>query len=260
MANEQQEFSLRLELEHHELPLTFVINTTKDLRRLLRLIEESRSGQEAQAKWSLDTDHFQITASVNGVSGNELQGIVSDTYDGFRVGDQQGNDWPPSLATEAQDIVRRVVTRVKQTAAARLDVEGYGTLYIDPETQVAKALPSEEYGAWSSIDGTLDVISVRRVPYFVIFEHVTEYRVRCRFPDEWLDNVKALLGSRVVAEGYIKYRSDGIPSILTDARSLIEVPEPEQADITVYRGTMPGMSDELSSYEYVRQMRVAEDD
>ena len=260
MTTERERFSLRLQLERLELPLEFLMHTTKDLRTVLRIIEESRSGGPSHATWSVDADKIQVTASVNGVSAEELRDIVSDTYEGFKAGDQQENEWPPALAFEAQQIIKRIVTRVKRTASARLEVEGHDTLYIERKTQTRLDRPREQYSAWSSIDGMLDVISVRRVPYFVIFEHVTEHRVRCLFPDDFLPKVKNNLGLRVVAEGFVHYRSDGIPMTLADPTSLDPVPEPEQEDITSYRGTMPGITGELSSYEYVRQIREAEDD
>ena len=95
--------------------------------------------------------------------------------------------------------------------------------------------------AWSSVDGKPDVISVRRLPYFVIFEHVTEYRFRRIFPDDFLPQVKDYLGQRVVAEGFVHYRSDGIPMTLTNPTSLERVPDPEQEDITSYRGQCLGL-------------------
>ena len=260
MATERERFSLRLQLERHELPLGFLTNTAKDLSAVLRIIEESRSGLPPHATWSVDTDKIQITASVNGVSAGELGGIISDTYEGFRAGDQEDNEWPPALAIEAQHIIKRILARVKRTAAASLEVEGFDTLYLERNVHTNRERTREQYSAWSSIDGKLDVISVRRFPYFVIFEHVTEHRVRCLFPDQFLPQVKDYLGLRVTAEGFIHYRSDGSPMTLTDPTSLERVPDPEVGDITYFRGTMPGITGELSSYEYVRQIREAEDD
>lgn len=83
------------------------------------------------------------------------------------------------------------------------------------------------YASWSSVDGELDVISVRHQPSFVIYEHGTQYRVSCTFPDEWMDTVKDYLGLRVIAEGYVRYREDGVPISLSQPTSLQRVPEPE---------------------------------
>lgn len=260
MVAERERFSLRLRMERLGLPLEFFTHTTKDLRTVLRSIEQSRSGQPPLATWSVNTDEIQITASVNGVGAEELQDIISDAYEGFRAGERQVNEWPSTISTDTQQTMQRLVNRIKRTAPAHLDADGHETLFIEPQEQKSQKPSRVQYAAWSSLDGKLDVISVRRRPYFVIFEHVTEHRVRCSFPDEFLPNVKDYLGCRVMTEGFIRYRHDGTPLTLTNPSSLVRVPEPEQEDITVYRGTIPGITDGLSSYEYVRQMRESEYD
>lgn len=260
MNTDRERFNLRLQLERTGLPLGFFTHTANDLRDVLRTIEESRSGQDPHAAWSVDTDEIQITASVNGVSAEELQDIISDTYEGFKAGDQEEIEWPPTLTREAQQIIKRIVTRVKRTAPANLEAAGHDTLHIKGDPKTGRGRPREQYSAWSSIDGQLDVISVRRMPYFVIFEHATEHRVRCSFPDDFLNPVTDYLGRRVVVDGFIRYRSDGIPTTLTDPTSIERVRDPELEDITSYRGTAPGITGDLSSYEYVRQMREAEND
>ena len=111
------------------------------------------------------------------------------------------------------------------------------------------------YAAWSSIDGKLDVISVHRQPSFVIYEHGTGYRVRCVFPDNYLDRVKDYLGSRVIVEGFVHYRGDGMPLMVSQPTAIQKMDAPKQEDISVYRGSLPGISGGLSSYEYVRQLR-----
>ena len=131
MTTERERFSLRLQLERAELPLDFYALTTGDLRTVLRIIEENRSGERSHASWLIDTDEIQITASVNVMSVEELQDIISDTYEGFRAGDQEENEWPPAVAREAQTIIKRIIARVKRTAKARLEVQGHDTLYIE---------------------------------------------------------------------------------------------------------------------------------
>jgi hypothetical protein len=247
-------------MEQRALPLEFFKRTSDDIGTLLRLIEERRTGEQPHAQWVVDTDHLAVFASANGLSSEELQEIVTDAYEGFKVLEEQGDIWPPSITEEAQAITRRVVNRVRRMAPARIEVIGHEPLLIkpqDPQTRPRRI--HERYAAWSSIDGRLDVISVRRQPYFVIYEHGTNQRIRCSFPDDWLGLVKDYLGYRVTAEGFIHYRTDGAPVSLSSPTSLERVPEPEQIDITSYRGTMPGITGGLSSYEYVRQMRDLED-
>ena len=190
MVAEPDRFRLRLRLDRLGFPLDFFTHTTKDLREVLRSIEQSRSGEKPLATWTVDADEIQITASVNGVGAEELQDIIADTYEGFRAGEGREGEWPSTISTDARRTMRRLVNRIRRTSPASLEADGHETLRIEPRAQQRQKTPSVQYTAWSSIDGTLDVISVRRQPYFVIFEHATEYRVRCSFPDAFLPKVK----------------------------------------------------------------------
>ncbi len=260
MATERDKFTLRLQMERSGLPLEFFTNTTKDIRAILRSIEESRSGQPPLVAWRVDTDDIQITASVNGVGPDELQDIIADTYRGFRAGEGHQGEWPATISPDARRTMQRLVNRIKRTSPASLEAGGHEPLRIEPQVQKSGKSTQVQYTAWSSIDGKLDVISVRRQPYFVIFEHATEHRVRCSFPDDFLPKVKDILGCRVVAEGLIRYRHDGVPISLTDPSCLERVPDPDVEDITKYRGAIPEFANGLSAYEYVRQMRESGED
>ena len=96
MTTKLQKFRLRTQsCNALDYLLRFVEYTAKDLRDVLRIIEESRTDQPAHASWSVDTNEIQITASVNGVSAEELQDIISDAYEGFKAAEQQSSDLAP---------------------------------------------------------------------------------------------------------------------------------------------------------------------
>jgi hypothetical protein len=259
MANEHGKFNLKLQLlDVKELPLSFFDSTIGELRQLLMSIEETRFGGFAHAKWLVDTDQLQITASVNGLSAEELQDVLTDAYQAFQASETNKEDaWPPSFDEPTRRVVRRIISRVKKVApVTRIEAVGHEPLLIKrPATIRPRIHRKETYAAWSSVDGELDVISVRHQPSFVIYEHGTQHRVRCAFPDEWMDRVKDYLGFRVIAEGFIHYREDGVPVALSQPTALERVPEPKEQDISVYRGALPGITGGMSSYEYVRQLR-----
>lgn len=256
METTQETLGLRLRMDRLGLPLAFFANTTRDVQELLRQIEEARSGQPAHAEWIVDTDNLQLLARPNGVPSEELQEILSDAYEGIRAAQEMEAEWPPVLTQQAKTTVQRLVGRIRRTAPAQLEAAGHPSLPIQaPESLLQIGRTRERYAAWSYVDGKLDIISVRKIPYFVIFEHGTDYRVRCLFPDDWMGLIKDYLGSRVTVEGYVHYTKDGVPTQLSAPQSLEKVPEPEQEDLSVYRGSMPGITGGLSSYEYIRQMR-----
>ena len=257
--------SLRLQVENEDssLPLTFYASTAIDLRKVLQGVETIRLGQHPMASWMVNTGEIEITASANGISETDLQAIVMDTYEGFRAIVQDDEELPSTLTDDAQKLIRRIVRRIRNREAhqARIEVVGRDALEIkrDPD---ASHLPiprgqrlQNTSWAFGAVDGELDIISVRGNPYFVIFEHVVGHRVRCLFSDEFVQNVKDCLGKRVYAEGMVRYRIDGVPTMLDRITSLALVPEPSIEDIVELRGTLSGLTGDLSSYEYVRELR-----
>lgn len=260
MATERERVNLKLQLlDVKELPVSFFNLTAGELSRLLSSIEERKFGGLTRAKWVVDTNTFQIAASANGLSTDELQDVITDAYQAFQATETEKEDaWPLSFDEPTRRVVRRIVSRVKKIApVSKIEAIGHEPLLIKrPEPRKPRIVHRKElYNAWASIDGELDVISVRRQPCFVIYEHGTQHPVRCTFPDEWMDRVKDYLGLRVIAEGFIHYREDGVPVSLSQPTSLERVPEPKERDISVYRGSLPGIAGGMSSYEYVRQLR-----
>ena len=256
-------FVLTFFVEGGRMPLTFFIRTTEDLQKLLRAIEEAQLGEEAHAQWEIDADRIQIGASVNGVSADDLESIVNDAYQSLKATDERDDAGLPSTVNDrGKRLTRSIVNRARRTIPVTVETPGQEPIHIEPESQKQISLPSrrqrrEVLKAWGSVDGRLDVISVRTRAYFVIFEHASSNQVRCTFPDDWMDTVKDLLGYRVVVEGNLRYRPDGSVSALAEPTAINLVPEPQRS-IGELRGTLPGISGELSSADYVRQLRTEE--
>ena len=163
---------------------------------------------------------------------------------------------------QSKRLTRTIVNRAKRTVPVTVETPGQEPILIEVESKLSPGQSSrlkrrEISTAWGSAEGRLDVISVRTRPYFVIFEHGNNNQIRCTFPDDWMNTVKDLLGSRVIIEGNLRYRPDGSVSALTQPTGIDLVPEPRMSLVEL-RGTLPGISGELSSAEYVRQLRSGE--
>ena len=255
--------SLTLLVEGGRMPLAFFIHTTEDLQKLLRAIEGAHLGDASHAKWEIDVDRIQIAASVNGVSADDLESIVNDAYQTLKATEAHDDASIPRTVDEyGRRLTRTIVNRAKRTVPVTVETPGQEPVHIEPEPQRASEFPAprqrrEVLTAWGSIDGQLDVISVRRRAYFVIYEHASSNQVRCTFPDEWLETVKDYLGSRVIVEGRLRYRPDGSVSVLFQPTEINLVLEPQRS-IADLRGALPGISGELSSAEYIRQLRSGE--
>lgn len=253
ITDDHYKFSIKSELPE-ELPLDFFEAILDDLKQLLCRIEFAHTGDQPQANWKVETDGIYVVASVNGLPGEQLKEILWDAYAGFEVNEYgQEENWPKSYDEDAKQVVKRIANRVRKSIPMIVQVVEKEPLRITPTIQT-KRQRREKYQAWSSIEGTLDVISVHGRPFFVLYEHGSSNRVRCTFPDDWTEKVVKLLGKRVVTEGLVYYKHSGEPERLSKPTSIEIVPEPE-SEISALRGAIRGMTGELSTYEYVQQLR-----
>ena len=254
-------FTLTFFVEGGRMPLTFFLRTTEDLQKLLRAIEQAQLGNADHAQWELDADRIQIGASVNGVSADDLESIINDAYQSLKATDAKDDAGiPRTVDDQTKRLTQTIVNRAKRTVPVTVDIPGKEPVHIKPLVHVKS--PSlrqrrEVLIAWGSVDGQLDVISVRTHAYFVIYEHASSNQVRCTFPDEWMETVKDLLGYRVFVEGNLRYRPDGSVSTLAQPTAIRQVPEPQRS-LADLRGSLPGISGELSSADYIRQLRTGE--
>ena len=243
--------------------MTFFIRTTGDLQKLLRAIEEAQLGEGPQAEWEIDADRIQVAASVNGVSADDLESIINDAYQSLKATEARDETGiPRTVDDQGRRLTRTIVNRAKRTVPVTVEAPGQEPIYIATDPLQPDKIPSprrkrEILTAWGSVDGQLDVISVRRRAYFVIYEHASSNQIRCTFPDEWMETVKDLLGYRVVADGKLRYRPDGSVSALAQPTAINVVPEPQRS-LAELRGTLPGISGGLSSSDYIRQLRIGE--
>ena len=255
--------TIALSIEEGRMPLTFFIHTVDDLRKLLSAIEEAQLGEASHTQWEVDTDRIQIAASVNGVSAEDLENIIHDAYQSLKATDAKDEESiPNSVNEQSRRLTRSIVNRVKRTVPVVLDVPGQDLVRIEANPQESYARPRVFHGrrrevitAWGAVDGELDMISVRRRAYFVIYEHGSNNQIRCTFPDDWMETVKDMLARRVIVEGNLRYRTDGTVRAVAEPSSINPVPEPRRT-IIEFRGALPGISGELSSADYIKQLRA----
>ena len=126
------------------------------------------------------------------------------------------------------------------------------------EGLLAVAMPTG-YREFSSIDGILDLISVRKRPHFSIKEHASSNIVRCVLPENMFEDAQDALRHRVVVEGLVKYRQDGTAVSISEVTKLWVRPPPE-AEISELRGSLPGFTGDVPAGEYIRRLREGEEE
>ena len=248
--------SLAIQPDSTVLPPSFFIHTIADLQKLLVHLHRSSFGGVADGHWRVEAEEIQVIASPNGVASDVLLRIMADAHEGLRAA-EEGSNWPASFDDEARAIATGLVRRFHRVTGAVVETPGHEPVNIELGTTPREKKSSRRYTAWDSIDGWLYIVSVRRQPHFVIDEHGSNNRIRCQFPDDWIQKVALLLRKRVLVEGFVRYRDNGEPYLLSNPTEMLLVEEPEHS-VDDLLGSIPRLTENLSSYEFVRQLRTGE--
>lgn len=111
------------------------------------------------------------------------------------------------------------------------------------------------YTAIGSVEGKLEMISIRRFLKFGITHAITGRMVNCRFTFAMLEQIKASLGKRVIAAGIVHYNAQDEP-VRVDVEWLRILKERhELPSIEAIGGSDPDFTGPLSTEEYLRSLR-----
>ena len=111
------------------------------------------------------------------------------------------------------------------------------------------------YTAIGSIEGKLEMISIRRPIRFGITHALTKKSIKCRFQSDMLDQVKSALGKRIIASGIVHYNSQHEP-VRVDVewirvlRESSELPTTEELG-----GSDPDFTGDMDTIDYLRSIR-----
>jgi hypothetical protein len=256
MASER-DVHIQISLEGEVNFVTFQV-TVRDLETVLRDIEQRITRANAKIEWRWGDDAIiRAVASPNGVEESVIAQIVKEARLGFeRVANADGGNinWPPSFGPKAKNALTRVVKQLEKVNAITVDTEYEPPLVIDrvvlKEEIGRKGIPTEV----TSVDGKLDLISVRGRPYFSIEEHGTGKRIRCILSEDLFDRAKDSLGRRVVVDGTMRFTRNGEPWMLTNITSLWSRPD-EKRKLEELQGLIPDFIEGESAEDYVHNMR-----
>jgi hypothetical protein len=268
--NRVPDVEIKLELAGAVNPDT-VAHSTQDLIRALRNIESNitREAPKVQWRWRDDAAVWAI-ATPNGVDATTLRKICNEARLGLqRVKEAEGKeiDWPQSFGKPAQVSVKHLVRQlakepkdagtiktVGKPEAIRFYIDGQQPLFIE------HVVVREEYGHKkrpaepTSVDGVLDLISVRGGLRFEITEHGTKRKIACLIDsDTLLKQATKALGRRVVVDGMLEYKIGGAPKQVSQIKAIWA--RPKAIPMKSFRGSLPKLTGGLSAEEYVRKIR-----
>ena len=262
--------------------LTFVINpegesasfgllskSLEDIGRLLRDVDRAIYGARSRHEWlvrelrsSAPTIALQPDLNGRGDNGVAAAEVVGA---GLRAV-TAGTDQPPPYFTEKalEDLgkMRRLFGGPDKARSIAVFVNDRQTATIgrDISEKVGRILAAG-YHNIGSLEGTLEIINVHGSPSVTIWDRVSRSPVRCSIPkdDEWIANVKSLLGRRVAVTGDIHYFVNGVPrsipnvTLIEDATPDPNLPRAEFGSIPDRRVREVGAAEWLNSIRGVRQ-------
>ncbi len=143
-------------------------------------------------------DDFDI-ASVDRVSETLLKGL-EDLAAGTR---------PDVFTGAALKHARRLADQSPDTTATVIiSVRGRSISCGKEIRSATHRFVDHRSASWGSVEGYLEMISLRGVAKFNLYELLTDLRIECRFADDLLDEARTSLGHRVVVSGEIHKRGD----------------------------------------------------
>jgi hypothetical protein len=233
------------------------------LPSLLKDIEAGITGEKPRVDWKiLDEADIGVMATPNGVRAETLHQIVTDARAGFeRVLRAQGGevDWPQAFGATAKNAVKRIVRTLRRVSSISVDIgDNRPPLLIQNVKlleEYGRKEPRPEYG---SIEGILDLVSVRGNLHFSVEDRITGRRISCTIGRHLLQAAKDALEKRVVVEGLI-HSKNGRPTSITDVSSIWQRPEPKRS-LEELVGSHPDFTGGQDSADYVRRLREGDDD
>jgi hypothetical protein len=233
----------------------------KSLRTLLTDIEQVITG-EAHASWEWEQPALRAFASPNGTTEATLLQVVHEAREALVKGEAEQRSrrvqWPETITPKGQRAVKDIIALLGSVDTITVQAEKEDPVTLRRQDEFLAVLPRRQARRErSEVEGILDIINVRRQPRFSVKQRSGGV-VGCTFPTEMFERVKDSLGSTVVVEGLVKYRTDGTPVSVTEITNM-RIKAPPAASITELRGTLPGLTNGQPAGEYVRQMREEDD-
>jgi hypothetical protein len=247
-----------LQLQGDDVDLATYQATARELRALLDDIGKQLATTGARIVWRLDDDAtIRAVASPNGAPAELLHAVARyarEAFESIRNAEGGNVQWPDAVGPRAKRAVRSIVQQLDKVPAITIEADEQSPLIIE---HVALRLDIGRPGfppEHTSVDGVIDLISVRGHVQFSIQEHGSNRRIRCAISEDWLPRAKDALGKRVVVEGLVRFNKEGVPISISGITSLWQRPD-EKRPLSAIIGALPDFTGGLPAGEYVRRLR-----
>ena len=168
---------------------------------------------------------------------------------------------PPYLREDAIKRCQRVLRLIGRdgvTGIVLVNDDSTHELFLTAKATVhAAQLLQVRHTALSSVDGTLEAITIHRRRTFTIYHTWTHKAVTCDFAGELLEQAKSLLGCRVSVIGIVATNAENEPVRVKVDRIWAFPADDGLPETSSLWGSDPDFTGGVESVEYVRRMRDA---
>jgi len=107
----------------------------------------------------------------------------------------------------ARNLAVLVDGKTLESAQLKVSPRGGKAVAVSPKVAAnVDAIMAGQVRDYGSVEGTLEMISVRNGPHFTVYDALTDQGVPCHVPSEKLSEAMDAFGKRVSVSGLIRYR------------------------------------------------------
>ena len=168
---------------------------------------------------------------------------------------------PPLFSVDSVNGLLRIADTLKRSDGQSLtismpELEREATLRID-SVENLRALKGVQRNNIGAVEGRLELVSIHR-PYrrFNVYHSITNKAVKCTLPEELERVVIDSLGRRVSVTGTVSYNALGEPLSVEVSKIRVLQEREDLPSIEDILGLAPDFTDDLSTEEYIRSLRV----
>jgi hypothetical protein len=253
--------TIALHPETETLWLETLLRAIEDVRRIVKDVDFAVTRERKGRPWVVTRLQSTVPTITLRPAVDGTQ-VVDAIAEGLQVlaGEEEPPEAPRYFSEDALDHLRemrhlfRGKYGVRRIVFSTNEQPEVATVRRDIDEKVARVLRGS-YTILGSLEGTLEAINTHpTLPKFTIWERVTGRPIRCSFPRDWLERVKALLEARVLVAGQVTYFRNGMPRSVTQLRELQDM-TPDASLPRAGFGSIPGLSGGKDAAEYLRSMR-----
>lgn len=255
----ESRLSVKVDGQVGEISADAFFSIARRTLNLLRELDRAARGEEArQTKWAV----VELTTSSLCVAfapvGQQILAPITDLVEGVRVLETEAVI-PPSFTPDSLSAVRKLCDNLGKEGVAGINFAAINgrerRAKLRPAVRVnAEAAATVQSTALGSVEGVLDVLSVRRAPEISLRDVATRRAVRGRVDRELLERLKDNFGERVRVWGLLHRNSNGQP-VRIQVEDFEKVAESERVTIEEITGIAPWWTGGKDSVDAIREIR-----